>query len=270
MNFVVDNNLCVQCGACVADCPRGTLGMVERRPAVIDEAVCCKCQHCFAVCPQGAISIFELLPEASLRLEGQCVDPNTLELLMKGRRTVRQYRQTNVDPALIRRLLEVAWHAPTGLNTQPVRFTVVDDREKMAAFRTDVLAGLSRLIAEGKLSESDMFGSYPRQWKEHGNDVLFRGAPHMVVASAPADGVSPVPDCFIALSYLELFAASLGLGTVWSGLAKHAIDGLVPEMRTWLGIPENHVIGFVLTFGYPAVHYARTVQRGPANVKVVG
>ncbi len=243
--------------------------MVKERPVMVNEAACYRCQHCLAVCPQGAVSIFGLEPEDSLRLEGPWTDPDGLERLMKGRRTVRRYRQDNVSPAVIQRLLDVAWHAPTGLNTQPVLFTVIDDREKMAAFRAEVLAGLTRLVREGTMREDDFFAGFPRQWQERGNDVLFRGAPHMVVASAPADGVSPVPDCFIALTYLELFAASLGLGTVWSGMAKNVIDNLLPKMRTKLGIPENHTIGFVLVFGYPHVHYARTVQRGPANVKVV-
>jgi hypothetical protein len=40
-------------------------------------------------------------------------------------------------------------------------------------------------------------------------------------------------------------------------------------MRERLGIPPDHVVGYVMTFGKPAVHYARTVQHGSALVKRV-
>ena len=70
----------------------------------------------------------------------------------------------------------------------------------------------------------------------------------------------------IALSYFELFAQTLGVGTVWDGLAKWAINDLLPEFRTRLGIPDDHVIGYAMAFGKPAVQYARTVQYGPPQV----
>jgi len=69
-----------------------------------------------------------------------------------------------------------------------------------------------------------------------------------------------MPDCLIALSYFELFAQSLNVGTVWNGLAKWAINDLVPETRQRLGIPDGHQIGYVMSFGKPAVQYSRTVQ----------
>jgi len=77
---------------------------------------------------------------------------------------------------------------------------------------------------------------------------------------------SPMPDCLIALSYFELFAQANGVGTVWNGLAKWAINDLVPEARHLLGIPDDHLTGYVMAFGKPAVHYHRTVQHGPAVI----
>ena len=68
---------------------------------------------------------------------------------------------------------------------------------------------------------------------------------------------------------LELFAQSLGVGTVWNGLTKWAIMDLLPETRQRLGIPEEHVIGYVMSFGRPALSFQRTVQRGPAAVNRV-
>lgn len=44
------------------------------------------------------------------------------------------------------------------------------------------------------------------------------------------------------------------------------ISDLMPEFRTRPGIPEEHLIGYSMVFGKPAVHYARTAQRGPASI----
>ena len=117
------------------------------------------------------------------------------------------YRQENLDPALLQRLLEVAWHAPTGRNARQVRFTVVDDRAKLAALRDEGMAGLARLVREDALPESlAYFADFVRLWEEQGVDTLFRGAPHLLIASAPQNVACPAPDCLIALSYFELYA----------------------------------------------------------------
>jgi nitroreductase len=241
-------------------------------PSIVPEkeANCYKCQHCLAICPTGAVSILGLKPTDSRPLFGGYPDPDRLETLIKGRRSVRRYKDENLDPQLLQRLLEVAWYAPTGMNSRNVMFTVVDDRMKLAGLRSEVMAGLGRLVRENRLpDEMAFFADFVRLWEEKQVDILFRGAPHLLIASAPLNGASPVPDCLIALSYFELFAQSLGVGTVWNGLVKWAISSLLPETRQRLGIPDDHVIGYMMMFGKPAVHFARTVQHGPAIINVV-
>jgi len=271
--FTIDEHKCTRCGLCAADCPARIIAMTEGSPAIApeQEAACYRCQHCLAICPTGAVSILGLDPEKSTPLPGTVTDPGGLETLIKGRRSVRSYRQENLEPALLRRLLEVAWHAPTGRNARQVRFTVVDDRAKLAALRDEVMAGLARLVREEALPESlAYFADFVRLWEEQGVDTLFRGAPHLLIASAPQNVACPAPDCLIALSYFELYAQASGVGTVWNGLAKRAITDLLPETRQRLGIPEDHLVGYVMAFGLPAVHYARTAQHGPALIHRVG
>jgi nitroreductase len=156
------------------------------------------------------------------------------------------------------------------MNSRDVLFTVVDDREKLARLRAEVMYGLARLVREERLPEGmEFFADFVRLWEEKGVDILFRGAPHLLIASAPRQGACPVPDCLIALSYFELFAQSLEVGTVWNGLTKWAVNDLLPETRQRLGIPEEHVIGYVMSFGRPALRFHRTVQHGPAAVNRV-
>ena len=203
LDFTINTTTCTRCGQCVADCPARIIAMEEGVPTIAPdkEASCYRCQHCLAVCPVGAVSILGLKPTASRALNGNLPDPDGLETLIKGRRSVRRYKPENLEPELLQRLLEVAWNAPTGMNARDVLFTVVDDRAKLAGLRDRVYSGLGRLVSEERLPEGmEFFADFFSMWEEKGVDVLFRGAPHLLIASAPGQGASPVPDCLIAQS----------------------------------------------------------------------
>jgi len=167
---------------------------------------------------------------------------------------------------LLRRLLEVAAHAPSGRNARQLRFTVVDDRQKLVQLRDELMAGLSRMVREESFPQGmEFFANYIKLWDEEQIDFLFRGAPHFLIVSAPQSSPAPLQDCLIALSYFDLFAQSLGVGTLWDGLANWTIGDLLPEFRGRLAIPGDHVIGYAMAFGRPAVQYVRTVEHGPAR-----
>ena len=270
LHFEVNKESCTQCGMCVADCPARIIVMAKDgfpSIAVEKESICYRCEHCLAICPGGSISILGLKASDSLPLDGGYPDPVELETLIKGRRSVRSYKSENLDPALFRQLLDVAWHAPTGVNSRQVRFTVLDDKEKVAELRDEVMAGLVRLAKEGMLPKGkEFYTRFVDLWEKHKVDILFRHAPHLLITSAPKHVACPTQDCLIAMSYFELYAQSNGVGTLWNGLAKGAINDLLPETRERLGIPDDHVFGYVMSFGMPAVHYARTVQHREAII----
>lgn len=274
LEFTLNAERCTRCGLCVADCPAQIITMATGKFPTIapeQEGNCLRCQHCLAVCPTAAVSILGRMPEASLPLTEPFPQPEHLANLIRGRRSVRRYLDENLPAELIRQLLEVAWYAPTGKNSRQVRFTVVDDREKMALLRAEVMTALGERVRNHALpAPLAFFADFVRLWEEHGVDVIFRGAPHFLVASAPQSAVSPLQDCMIALAYFELYAQANGVGTVWDGLAKLAINDLVPETRRLLGIPDDHLIGYCMAFGKPAVRYARTVQHTPALIHRFG
>ncbi|NVN93365.1 MAG: nitroreductase family protein [Desulfuromonadales bacterium] len=269
LDFKVNHQTCTKCGQCIADCLATIISMGEDGPFIVPEkeASCYRCQHCFTVCPTGSISIFGLDPEKSLPLSDNLPDALQMELLIKGRRAVRQYKPENLEPEVMQRLLEVTSHAPTGRNDRQLRFTVVDDRDTLAKLREEVMNGLGRIIREKSLPKGrEFFADMYRAWEDNGIDILFRGAPHLLMISAPSGTATPLQDCLIAMTTFELFAQTLGVGTVWDGLVKWAICDLMPEFRSRLGVPEDHTIGYVMVFGKPAVHYARTAQRETAQI----
>jgi nitroreductase/NAD-dependent dihydropyrimidine dehydrogenase PreA subunit len=262
LQFEVDAGLCAACGLCADDCPAKIINMETGQPVIAPEREenCLRCQHCMAVCPSGAISILGVRPEELQPVPERLPDMPALETLIRGRRSVRNYKDENVDPVLLAHLLEVAWQAPTGKNDRQVQFTVVDDRKKMDALRSRVMRGIGSLAAKNALPEKLAFyANFARKWEEHGTDIVFRGAPHLLIATAPASCATPMADCLIALTTFDLFAQAHGLGTAWVGYATWAIDVLVPEVKQEMGIPADHVFGYCIIFGKPAVQYARTV-----------
>jgi len=59
--FIVDDDLCYGCGACIALCPVDALTL-EGLLAVVDEPKCTHCEHCIPSCPVFAL---EIIPEVS-------------------------------------------------------------------------------------------------------------------------------------------------------------------------------------------------------------
>lgn len=270
IDFRIDTNACIQCGECAADCPAGIIAM-EDFPVMVDETRCYRCQHCYAVCPTGAVSILGLTagvdtPKPNLPTPGQMSD------LITWRRSVRRYKDENLDPALIDDLVATTAHAPTGVNAQGVVFTVVRDKAFMATLRQETLTRLGTLVDAGKLPEglvAQYLGWAVHAWRTQKKDAIFRGAPHMLVTSTPPGIACPVQDVHIALTTFELLASTRGLGTLWDGMFMMAL-AVCPEIREILRIPADHAIGYALLFGRPAVQYHRPVRRGPAKVNMLG
>lgn len=242
-------------------------------PAMGKEEDCIRCQHCMAICPVGAVSIFGLDPKNSSRVPGNLPELDDLTTLVRGRRSCRNYQDRNVDHELIEDLVTTAWHAPTGCNTQQVLFTVIDKKDKLREFFEWIMAELIKVKDLPKFKDTPSLGFIQyvtREWTAKGADELFRGAPHLLVASVSDQAACGREDSIIALSYFELLANSAGLGTVWDGIAYYAMTVFVPEAKKYLGIPDNHTIGYAMVFGHPAVYYQRTAQRVPPKINFVG
>lgn len=269
LDLVIDSEKCTRCEQCVRDCPLMVLAMDQGVPYVGEDKAekCIECQHCLAVCPTGALGIFGLKPEDSLPLAGHMPEPAQMEILIKGRRSIRRFQREPVDPATIEQLLKIAAHAPTGVNSRKVLFTVVEDQQTMEHVKHATMEGVRKMVQDESLPKGkEFYGGILRAW-DKGADILFRKAPHLLIVSVDAKAPTPIADGFIAMTTFEMMAATLGLGTLWDGLAKWAMVDMNSGLGAKLGIPESHEIVYVMLFGKPAVTYHRTVQRD-ADLKV--
>ena len=62
-NFVVDEDRCFGCAACIALCPVNVLSLVDRL-AVVDEENCTHCELCIPSCPVFALDIVPMRVKA--------------------------------------------------------------------------------------------------------------------------------------------------------------------------------------------------------------
>lgn len=195
------------------------------------------------------------------------------EKVVKGRRSIRGYKQDPVPKALIREVLEMAMRAPSSLNTQPWNFYVVtgnvlDEIRKGNVERN--LAGVpdSREFRAGPGYEGahrerqieiavQLFGAMgiERHDKEKRQDWVLRGfrqfdAPVSIVVtydrSIHGSDIGPF-DCGAVTNALVNAAWSKGLGCVINS------QGIMqsPVVREHAGIPDDQVIMICVAMGWP-------------------
>ena len=149
LTFTVDPARCTKCGLCELDCPSRIIEIPAGGTPLIrseSEERCLRCQHCLAVCPTAAISILGRDPADSIPLAvGSFPTLEQMTRLVKGRRSVRQYKDQNVNPVLLQQLLTTLTNAPSGVNRMAVTFSVIDDKAAMQRFRIKTLTRQTRI-----------------------------------------------------------------------------------------------------------------------------
>jgi nitroreductase/Pyruvate/2-oxoacid:ferredoxin oxidoreductase delta subunit len=254
--FKVDRHKCNFCGMCVAECSPRIIYMegAQVLPSIIEggEERCRKCGHCVAVCPTAAVSIDTMKAEECASLNRELLPTaEQVELLLKSRRSIRSYEDKSVPRDTLQRLIEIARYAPSGHNTQPVRWLIVEESKE-----TRLLAGL---VAEWMRSIVEVNPQGATDWGfdrlvdawDRGEDMILRGAPNIIVAHADkVYGPLGETACVIAMTYLELAAYSLDLGACWAGYFQVAC-GAYPPLMEALELPQDHRVYAVMMVGYP-------------------
>lgn len=263
----VDPEKCLRCGACFRDCIVEVLKPDEQGfPSLAPELekYCLNCQHCLAVCPVGAVNCHGVTAERCQPI-GELPSAEKMRNLIRQRRSIRQYKNENLPPEILGELKKsLAW-SPTGCNVHNLVFRMVDDKEEMELFRRELTDSVKFWIRTGLMRL--VYPGFKRYMKEilNGKDVLFRNAPHMIVAMVPKNAPCAEADPWIALSYFDLFAQTLEVGTCWSGFALHAFQWN-RRLKKKLGLPKGYRIGGILLFGKPDVVYKRATA--PENYSV--
>ena len=148
--------------------------------------------------------------------------------LIRNRRSIRQFRDQPVEPEKIEALVEAALRAPSSRGLNPWEFILVDSRDQLTALAAA---------------------------KPHGASFL-AGAPlGMVVCADPQRCDVWVEDCSIAVIFVQLMAASLGLGSCWIQIRKRLHASGRPAgayIGELLSIPAHLEVEAMIAIGYAA------------------
>jgi nitroreductase/NAD-dependent dihydropyrimidine dehydrogenase PreA subunit len=265
---IINHEICNQDGICSDVCPRKLIDCSTGVPVPVAgiEDLCIRCGHCMAVCPSAAISVDGVNPE-----DCQAVDKNRratdhqLDHLMKSRRSIRIYQDRPVEREMIQHILDTCRYAPTGSNAQQVNWIFTDDQTKIRELGQLTIDWMKLAIATNDpLSTRLPLAGIVGGW-EKGEDRLFRGAPLVLMTHSPEMGSLPLESCVIAMTYFDLVASSMGLGTCWIGLFMVAATQH-PPIRRFLGIPSDHRLYGTMVAGYPKYKYQRIPARKQPSV----
>ena len=189
-------------------------------------------------------------------------------------RAIRYWTSEAVPRDLLETVVAAATKAPSGSNTQPWVFVVVDDR---AILRT-LAAALREAASQneglrGVLSNADDVEDRSLRLILKGAREFFQSlerAPALIIPclhglSSPTtepDSLLAGSSIYMAVQNLLLAARAVGLGTVMT-TAQGMIDR---PLRETLGIPDDAVPAALIPIGFPDANFGPTRRKPVADV----
>lgn len=150
--------------------------------------------------------------------------------IIKSRRTIRSYKDEKVDRDILLKLMEAAKYAPTGMNNQNRRFTIIENAQIIKKFEREIESALNR------------------------EDYSLFNTPVFLIISVPRDSENGLADTAVALQNLYLACNYYGLGCCWINQLKHCYDVKeIRELLSYVNIPEDEVVYGAMTIGHPDV-----------------
>jgi ferredoxin len=292
----IDQNTCKTCGICGQVCPRHVLETVEREKRKITQVsperkeLCMGCGHCAAVCPTESIRIEGMDSQGFMPLGDPGVGEEQMLSLMGQRRSMRRYKDQAVPREVLERILEASHRAPTGTSRRRTGVIIIDSKDKLKRFSElifQLYEGLDKALRNpigrffvrrkagarvmGTLQDFVMPGMrwYIRWYREGKSDEILRDCPALMLFHGPVSEPMVEQNCTIAAFHAILMAQVLGVGTCFNDLIPPACNRS-PEIREFLGLPEDREVHSSVTLGYPRYRFLRTIPRRLAEVRYLG
>jgi len=154
--------------------------------------------------------------------------------MLKGRRSIRSYKDRSPSDSDIERLIDLARHAPSSMNGQPWHFVIVRNQQTKKT--------LARI--------KDKY--CPKEKQAYSADFLNKAPVVIVVCVDKARSFArEVENALLASSYIMLGAHDLGLGTVYMSAYAGGEPRLCEEIRRELSVPAGIEPISILPMGYP-------------------
>ena len=189
--------------------------------------------------------------------------------LIRNRRSIRRWKDTEISEDMLKQAIETAVWAPNAGNMQNWHFYIIVNRDTINAMAHAVQVN-AEIIAS--CLDSDNLADAATRWRR--GPSIFRKAPAVIVVAsgkyqAPMDKVisawgqtdpkvkqinewrsfsnSRIQTAAAAISYLLLVLHQMGLGAVWM-MATSLAKGEIEEI---LNVPAEQDIIALIPVGYP-------------------
>ena len=270
--FKVDVEKCIGCEQCIKDCSLSEIYLKEEKAYIKNER-CSKCGHCIGICPVDAVYTddYDMSEVKTYKKEEFAISPENLLNAIKFRRSVRRFKNKEVEREKIEQIIEAGRFTATSSNSQSVSFTVINnDLDKIRNLAYETLRKKGEEILSNSNESNNGYQRYAKYWinmhdaykkDPQNNDKLFFNAPSVIVVSAEKE-----IDAALASSNMELMTNVLGLGTCFIGFFVIA-TAENKELLDLLQIKENKKIISSMVIGYPGMKYQRTVPRKKPDIE---
>jgi nitroreductase len=182
----------------------------------------------------------------------------TLKTIL-NRRSFRAYKPEQIKDEELQTILDAGSYAPSGGNTQPWHFTVIQ--------KSDVLQKINATCREAMLKSGNK--TFEERAKAE-NFSIFYHAPTLIVVSGDEKAITPQYDCALALGNMFLAAESIGVGSCWI----HALSMLLnadagKALSKELDIPEGYKVHGSGAFGYKTTEHPSPAPRKEGAVTII-
>lgn len=256
----IDTDKCIGCGLCCKDRPHHVLALQNGKAAMLAEK-CLECGHCVAICPKGAFSMsgYDMHEVKAYDKNIFGIDEDLLLNTIQFRRSVRHYKDRQVEKEVIKKIIEAGRFTPTGSNKQRIRYIVA--QKSLPMFENEALKTFRKLKRLLEIMSKFVKLPYDVSGYKLEPGFFFHGAPTALFIISDDD-----VDASLASMSMELMAEAMGLGTLYVGFfavaARHN-----KRIRKELGLSKKENVVTCLAMGYPDVTYMRTVPRRKAKIE---
>jgi nitroreductase len=156
-------------------------------------------------------------------------------------------------------MLEAATYAPSAINVQPWKFTIVNNKDEMKRLSDIAKPALIRMLPD--VGDEGLIGLKKRLADPNYN--IFYNAPLLIFICGVKSQYA-VYDCSMAAQNMMLAAYTLGIGSCWIGTAVGLAND--PKIKMQLAVPEDHDVHAAIIFGYPKGGFPKAPEKRPPKI----
>jgi nitroreductase len=172
---------------------------------------------------------------------------------IRQRRSVRSYHATPVPRDTLLSIIEAGNQAPSGMNTQPWRFVVVEDPGLKKQLVEAAVPNAKKYVEPLRESLPERYRMIMRRYEEL-PDPIYYSAPAIIFVIGT--GSHAADSCPLACENMMLAAQSLGLGSIWVKFGSMVTDN--PEIVKALELKPGEQI-----YGPIAIGHIKEVPKAP-------